>query len=1036
MDICRFSIVRPVVTIVLTLLVLIFGFISLNRLPVREFPDIDVPTISISTTYTGASASVVETKITQIIEDSVSGIDGLDTIESISRDGRSRITLEFGVERDIDAAANDVRDRVSRAQRRLPDDVDPPTVAKYDSSGTPVLIIGIRSDRMTRMELTDYADRYLCDRFSVIDGVADVAVYGGQVQSMRIWLKRREMAARNVTVNDVINVLRSENVEYPGGRLESEDVEFTVKVNRQYFTPDDFRSMVIRRADDGAIIRLGDVATVNLEARSLRDSFESDGEPMVSIGISKQSTANALSVAQKARALLEEIQENLPEGMSLVIRRDEAVFIEASVKEVEESLIISAILVFLIIYIFLGNLRAALIPTLTIPIAIVGSFIILYVFGYSINMLTLLALVLAIGMVVDDAIVVLENIHRRIENNEPPMLAAARGSSQVIFAVIATTLVLAAVFLPLCLWQGKTGKMFTEFAVAITGAVIFSSGVALTLTPMLCSKLLRKQEKPGLMNRIVDWTMAKMESIYDKVLRTTAKAPLLSIAVFAAISIVVVWCWQILPGEYEPVEDRGSIRGRMTAPEGTGFYRMFDAAKKVEAAMQPEIQKGDIRTYMVYVPGFGNSDGPVNSGMLMFELIPWDQRTTTSRQIMNQLRNLTAASTDLSIQWQLPMGLSSSRGAPIQFVLGGPDYDELVKWRDIMLAKAAAYPGIQDIDHDYKETTPQMRVDIDRDRAGELGVSSSDIGAALETMLGSKQVTTFVDRGQEYDVVLQADRENRSSTADLNNIYIRSTRSTLVPLDNLVKLKEVGDAGKLNRYNRVRAITLSGNPAPGYTLSQALEFLENTVRTDLPEYAQIGYKGQSKDFKESTGSMLFIFVLALAVSYLVLAAQFESFISPFIVMLTVPLGMFGALLALVLSGQTMNIYSQIGIIMLIGLAAKNGILIVEFANQLRDKGLPFEEALFTASKLRIRPILMTGISTVIGAIPLLLASGAGAASRQTLGSVVVWGGFSACVLTLIVVPMGYLLLARREKPPMENLRNLQAEEARHPNEEI
>ena len=1036
MTICRFSIIRPVVTIVFMLLLVVFGYLCMSSLAVREYPDIDTPTISIRTNYDGASASVVETKITRIIEDAVAGIEGLDNISSTSMDGRSNVTLEFKTERDIDAAANDVRDKVSRILKNLPDEADAPVVAKYDSSGMPVLIVALTSTKRTPMELTDYADRYLVDRYSVIDGVASADVFGAQEQSMRVWLDRKNMAARGITVDDIQNVLKTENLESPGGRIESNDREFVVRVNRRYHTPADFANMVLKQNGNGDFIRLGDVAKVELAPRSLRQSFTSNKEPMITIGVSKQSTANTLSVVQGAKELTEKIKEDLPEDMDMTILRDDSLFIQAAIDEVIESLIITAILVLLIIFLFLGDLRASLIPAFTVPISLIASFIVLALAGYSINLLTLLALVLAIGLVVDDTIVMLENIHRRIKNGEPPMVAAVRGADQVIFAVIATTVVLIAVFMPICLWEGKTGKLFAEFAVAISAAVCFSSVVALTLTPMLCSKMLKQEDEKNLIIRMVNAVIGFCEKIYDKSLRTVAKAKIITFAVFIAICILTVWGWKSLPSEYEPEEDRAVIMLRMQAPEGTNYYTMSGYANQTTDAVFPLLDQGLAKNLMVVVPTFGDSEGAVNRGFAILELQEWGNRDKSAREILDKLRGDLNRIPGLPIQPFLPNGIGS-RGNPVQFVIGGPEYPELVKWRDIILEKCKSYPGFVDIQWDYKETTPQLHVDINTKRADELGISTEEIGVTLETMLGSKKVTTYVDRGQEYDVVLQADRHSRATPDNLSNIYVRSKHSgELIPLSNVVTITEKGDAGRLSRYNRVRAITISGNVAPGYALSDVLDFLEKTAKENLPEYRQIFYKGQSKDMKESSSSMIYIFALALLVSYLALAAQFESFLCPLIVMFTVPLGMVGAIAALMAMGLTMNIYTQIGIIMLIGLAAKNGILIVEFANQLRDAGKPFEEALFDASKLRLRPILMTAISTVIGAVPLLLASGAGAASRKCLGAVIVYGGLSSCILTLFIVPVAYLALAKWERSPKALQRQLDQMEKEVPDSEI
>ncbi|MBR3708122.1 MAG: efflux RND transporter permease subunit, partial [Lentisphaeria bacterium] len=622
---------------------------------------------------------------------------------------------------------------------------------------------------------------------------------------------------------------------------------------------------VLKQNDSGDFIRLGDMAKVELAPRSLRQSFTSNKEPMITIGVSKQSTANTLSVVEGAKELTEKIKADLPEDMKMEVLRDDSLFIQAAIDEVIESLIITAILVLLIIFLFLGDLRASLIPAFTVPISLIASFIVLALAGYSINLLTLLALVLAIGLVVDDTIVMLENIHRRIKNGEPPMVAAVRGADQVIFAVIATTVVLIAVFMPICLWEGKTGKLFAEFAVAISAAVCFSSVVALTLTPMLCSKMLRKEDEKSLMIRMVNTVIGFCEKIYNKSLRTVAKAKILTFAAFIAICILTVWGWMNLPSEYEPEEDRAVIMLRMQAPEGTNYYTMSGYANQTTDVVFPLLEEGSAKNLMVVVPTFGDSEGAVNRGFAILELQEWGNRQKTARQILDKLRGDLNTIPGLPIQPFLPNGIGS-RGNPVQFVIGGPEYPELIKWRDIILEKCKSYPGFVDIQWDYKETTPQLHVDIDTKRADELGVSTEEISATLETMLGSKKVTTYVDRGQEYDVVLQADRFSRATPDNLSNIYVRSKHSgELIPLSNVVTITEKGDAGRLSRYNRVRAITISGNVAPGYALSDVLDFLEKTAKENLPEYRQIFYKGQSKDMKESSSSMIYIFALALLV---------------------------------------------------------------------------------------------------------------------------------------------------------------------------
>lgn len=1026
MFISEISIKRPVFATVISLILITFGIIAYQRLPLREYPDIDMPIVTVSTGYSGASANVVESKITQIIEGSVSSIEGLKTIESSSADGHSRVSIEFDIKRDIDEAANDVRDRVGRVVGRLPEEADSPRISKRGAGGAADLILGLSHPTMSQMELTDYADRHLVDRFSVVDGVAEARIFGQKRYSMRIWLDRTALAARGLTVQDVESALYTENVELPAGRLESEDREFTIRLERGYETPEDFRRLVVSRGSDGHLIRLGDIARVEIAPEDLRDSFTADGKSAVGIGISRQSTANTLAVINGVKAAMRELQPNLPEGMEIIVLRDSSVFIEAAIREVRIALLIACALVVGIIFVFLGSARAAMVPAVTVPISLISAFIVLYAFGFSVNLLTSLALVLAIGLLVDDSIVVLENIHRRIEEGEPPLLAAFRGVNEVAFAVIATTLVLVAVFVPISLMGGDTGKLFTEFAFAITGAVVFSSVVALTLSPMMCSRFLKPRETEGTLIKVVDRAFQRIVAVYDKALRRAVRRPLASLVTMILI-LGAIWVMiSNIIAEYEPQEDRAALMVRMTAPEGTGFETSREYMSRVTDRLTPFIDRGDVTHVLAMTPGWGGGGG-VNSGMGIVDLAPWGDRDRSATQIARELSAELAAVTGVRVFVFQPSGLSLYFGQPVQFVIGGPTYEELARWRDIIVEKATEYPGLYGVDADYRETTPQYRVAIDQNRAAELGVTFQTVGRTLETMLGSRLATTFVDRGEEYNVVLQGAGEGRRTPADLENIYVRSGRTgELIPLSNLVTLEERADASELRRYNRMRAVTISGSIAEGYSMADCLSFLENAVREELPSTATISYKGMAQKLKESSGAVVFVFVVSLVVAYLVLAAQFESFVSPFVIMLTVPMGMLGATIGMLLLGVTLNIFSQIGLIMLIGLAAKNGILIVEFANQLRDRGLEFEDALFRASRLRLRPIMMTGLSTAIGAVPLILASGAGAMSRLSLGTVVAFGATSACLLTLFVVPIGYYYLCRGQASPKALARKLAA----------
>jgi multidrug efflux pump len=1024
MVLSELSIKRPVFATVISLVLIVFGIISYQRLALREYPDIDRPIISVSTSYGGAAANVVESRITQIIEGAVSSIEGLRTVESVSSDGYSRVSLEFDIERDIDEAANDVRDRVSRVVGRLPEEADPPRVSKRGGGSGADLIIGVRHPTMSQMELTDYAERHLLDRFSIVDGVADARVFGGKRFAMRVWLDRRALAARGLTVQDVESALRSENVELPAGRLESETREFSIRLERGFRTAEDFRRLVVRRGE-GYLVRLDDVADVEVAPEDLRDSFTAEGQSAIGIGVSRQSTANTLAVISGVKAAMEEVRPQLPEGMELIVLRDSSVFIQAAIHEVRLALLIACALVIGIIFVFLGSGRAALVPAVTVPIALISAFIVLAAFGFSINLLTSLALVLAIGLLVDDSIVVLENIHRRIEEGEPPLLASFRGVNEVAFAVIATTLVLVAVFVPIGLMGGETGRLFTEFAFAITGAVVFSSIVALTLSPMLCSKILRPRASESALTRTVDGVFRRVIAWYDRALRLAVRNPVISLA---ALILILGSIWVMLGtvvSEYEPSEDRGALFVRMSAPEGTGFDASRAYMERVTDKLTPLVERGEAQHVLAMTPGWGA--GGVNQGTAIIDLAPWAERERSANQVARELMGELSEIVGVRVFVFQPSGLSFSWGQPIQFVIGGPTYEELARWRDIIVEKARAYPGLVGVDADYKETTPQLRVEVDKGRAAEMGVSSLTVGRTLQTMLGSRNVTTFVDRGEEYNVVLQGAEEERRTPTDLANIYVRSTTTgRLIPLANLVTFEERAEASELRRYNRMRAVTISANIADGYSMGQCLAFLENAVREELPSSAMVGYKGLSEKLKESSGAVAFVFIISLVIAYLVLSAQFESFVSPFVIMLTVPMGILGAAVGMLLMGVTLNIFSQIGLVMLIGLAAKNGILIVEFTNQLRDRGLDFEEAVFRAARLRLRPVLMTGFSTAIGAIPLILATGAGAASRLSLGTVVAFGATSACILTLFVVPIGYYYLVRGQASPKERERRLES----------
>ncbi|NUO77968.1 MAG: efflux RND transporter permease subunit [Lysobacter sp.] len=1020
MNISDLSIRRPVFATVMSLLLITLGVMAFSRLTLRELPAIDPPIVSVDVTYPGASAAVVETRITQVLEDALAGIEGIETIESRSVNGRASISIEFTLQREIEAAANDVRDAVSRVTNRLPEEADPPQIEKVESDADPIIWLNMSSKQMDTLQLSDYAERYVVDRLSSVDGVAQVRIGGQQRYAMRIWLDRDALAARDITVNEVEAALRAENVELPAGRIESQSRDFTLRVARSYQKPEDFAQIPLRKGADGYVVRLGDVAKIQLDSAERRAYYRSNGEPNIGLGIVKTSTANSLDVALAVRKAADTIRPSLPQGTDIFVAFDTTVFIESAVERVYHTLAEAIVLVLIVIWLFLGSFRAALIPAVTVPVCLIAAFIPLYLFGFSINLLTLLALVLCIGLVVDDAIVVLENIQRRADLGEPKLVAAARGTKQVAFAVIATTAVLVAVFLPVGFMEGNTGRLFRELSVALAGAVAISAFVALTLTPMMSSKLVRphKDEKSNPINR---WVNARLDGVsrrYRRWLDRSVERPwLFGILMLVAIGLSY-GLFRYVPSELAPPEDRGSFQISILGPEGAGFDYTVKQVQQVEKIVAAHVGPDQtIQRYNPRVPGGFGASEEMHTGRIAVFLQDWDKRDVSTAQVADSLRGELSQLTGVRALPQVSGGLVRTRGQPIQIVLGGPEYAELAQWRDKLLARMEQNPGFFSADSDYKETRPQMRVEINRQRAADLGVSVTDIGHALETMMGSRRVTTFVQNGEEYDVIVQSDRALRASPADLAAIQVRARDGGLVPLSNLVTLQELAEPGSLNRFNRLRSITISAGLAPGYRMGEAITWLNQAVQEELPDQAQIDWKGESREYQAAGGAVLLTFALALLVVYLVLAAQFESFIHPFVIMLTVPLGVLGALIGLALTGGTLNLFSQIGIVMLVGLAAKNGILIVEFANQLRDEGRAIHEAIVESSAVRLRPILMTSIATVVGALPLVLAGGPGSASRATIGVVVIFGVSFSTLLSLFIVPAFYVLLAKYTKSP-------------------
>ncbi len=1014
------SIERPVFATVLSLLLIVLGVMSYSRLTLRELPAIDPPVVSVDVTYPGASASVVETRITQVLEDALAGIEGIESLQSRSVNGRASVTIEFTLDRDIEAAANDVRDAVSRVADRMPEEADPAEVEKADSDSEVIMWLNMSSTKMDTLQLTDYADRYVVDRLSALNGVSQVRVGGQQRYAMRIWLDRDALAARGLTAGDVETALRAENVELPAGRIESENRDFTLRVERTYLKAEDFAQIPLGKGADGYVVRLGDVARAELESAERRAYFRSNGVPNVGLGIVKTSTANSLDVALAARAEAEQIQKNLPDGTRIFVAFDSTIFIEAAVDRVWATLFEAIALVLLVIWLFLGSVRAAIIPAVTVPVCLIAAFIALYAFDFSINLLTLLALVLCIGLVVDDAIVVLENIQRRSDLGEPALVAAKRGTKQVAFAVISTTAVLVAVFLPIGFLEGNTGRLFRELSVALAAAVAISALVALTLTPMMSSKLVRPHasNKP---NRLHAWVAKQLDRVsrgYRRLLERTIRRVWMFGLLMVVTMVASVLLFKFVPSELAPPEDRGVFFASVVGPEGAGFDYTVEQVRQVEEVLLKQVGDGKpMQRVNTRVPGGFGASEEMHTGQAIVFLQDWDKRDITTDDVVQQVRKELGGLTGVRVNPQVRTGLTRGGGQPFQIVLGGPEYGELAQWRDRVLARIEKNPNFFAADSDYKETRPQMRVMIDRARAADLGVSVTEVGRTLETMMGSRRVTTFVDNGEEYDVVLQAERAARATPSDLAAIQVRGNNGELVALSNLVTITELAEAGSLNRFNRLRAITISAGLAPGYRLGDAIAWAEQVVKEELPDTAQVDWKGESREFQKAGGAVLITFALALLVVYLVLAAQFESFIHPLVIMLTVPLGVAGALLGLWIAGSTLNLFSQIGIVMLVGLAAKNGILIVEFANQLRDEGMEIGEAIIESCSVRLRPILMTSIATIVGAVPLVVAGGPGSASRYTIGIVVIFGVAFSTLLSLFVVPAFYRLLAPYTRSP-------------------
>lgn len=1002
---------RPVLSTVLSLLVVLIGFVSYTRLTVREYPNIDEPIVSVQTVYRGASAEIIETQVTQILENSIAGIEGIEIISSTSRQERSNISVRFRPSVNPDVAASDVRDRVSRVRGRMPDEIDEPIIAKVEADAQPILYLSLTSSRHSPLELTDFADRFIADRVQNVTGVAEVRIIGQRQYAMRIWLDRARMAAYDVTVQEIEAALAAQNIEIPSGRIESSDREFTVLSQTSLTTPEQFQDIVIK--DVKAFpVKLKDVAKVGLGAREERNAAWFASRPSVTIGIVKQATANPLDVSEGIRAALPEITEDLPDGMGIATSYDTSIFIDRSIQAVYSTIGEAVVLVVLIIFIFLRSVRATLIPLVTIPVSLIGAFALMYMLGFTVNTLTLLSMVLAIGLVVDDAIVVLENVHRHVEDGMPPTKAAIKGINEIAFAVVAMTLTLVAVYAPMAFSTGRTGKLFIEFALTLAGAVLVSGFVALTLTPMMCAKLLRHQDKHSWIYNVLERGFDGLARGYRASLRGALAIRPVIILLALCVAGSSYFLFTNLRSELAPVEDRGTINGIGVSPEGATLSFTADYARQVENYFKniPEVD-----SYLVIV-GFPD----VTRAIAFARLKPWEQRHRKQQDLVAEINRGLSQIPGIRLFAINPPSLGTPGGAnskPIEFVLRSSEpYAQIKEYVDLVIAEASKSPAMTNLETNLILDKPQIKVSIDRQRASDLGVGIDIIGRTMETLLGGRQVTRFNMNGEQYDVVLQVAGTDRATPQALQSIYLRGRNGAVVQLSSLVNIEENVAPKELIRFNQLRSATITAVPAPGYSLGDGLAVLEQAAAKVLPRTVQIDYSGQSREFKQSGASIFLVFLLALGFIYLVLAAQFESFVDPIVIMVSVPLSITGALAALYYSGGTLNVYSQIGLITLVGLITKHGILILEFTNQLREEGQELREALINAAELRLRPILMTTGAMVLGAVPLALAHGAGAESRSQIGWVIVGGMTFGTLLTLYVVPVVYTYLARKHRP--------------------
>ena len=1017
----QFFVKRPVFASVCSLLIVLVGLVGYTRLPVQEYPSIDPPVVNVSTIYPGASPQVVETEVTEILEAELNGVEGIKTLSSESRESVSNITVQFELNRDIESAAQDVRDRVSRAARNIPDDAEVPVIRKQSGDASPITWFALYGSNFSTLELSDYADRVVVDALETVPGVSSVTIGGERRYAMRVWIDSQRLAARNLTVLDVEQALRAENVEIPSGIIEGQTSEYSIRTLGRLQTPPEYEALVIKRNEDGSQVTLKEVGRAEIGAESDRSFVRFNGLPAVALGVVKLTNANTLDVAKGAKAKMLELSRNFPTGMEYQIAFDGSEFVQLAIDEVWSSLYQSVFLVVLVIFLFLKDWRGTLVPAVTIAVSIIGAFGVMFVLGYSINTLTLFALTISTGLVVDDTVVVLENIVRYMEEkNLAPFPATYAAVSEVLFAVIATTVVLIAVFLPVGFASGTTGRLFNEFAITIAGAVVFSNVVALTLAPAMCARLLRRQVQLPRWSRWFfdgfEWVLARITDGYAWSLRLLMKLKTAVVLAFILSIGLSVWSFQLLPSELLPNEDRGSVLTIIRAPQGVTIGYTDGVMRQVEQIFS---SVPTIRTYFaIGAFGGGTGVGQVNQGISFSRLQPWSERTkpeqsqqATIGQLFGRFSQITDA---LVLPINPPALPGSGFGQPVQFVLQGSDLETLSTAAENLAQKARSLPQLVNTDTDLKLNKPELNLTINREQAANLGVSVRDISRTLQILLGGQEITSFNQGNRRYEVVVQAEKQFRATPENIREIYLRSDRGQLISLSNVVTVVPATTPPQINHFNRARAATITASPAPGFTLGDALGALENLAKQELSPEIRTAVAGQSLEFKEAGQSTLFIFGLALVFTFLILAAQFESFLDPLIIFLAVPPSLLGAFVALKLSGMNLNVYSQIGLIMLVGIVTKNSILIVEFSNQLREQGLPLMKAALEAGRVRFRPIVMTALATLLGSVPLAFTTGPGAISRISLGMAILGGMLVSTILSLFVVPVFYVIAGAAE----------------------